>query len=197
MPSMSTWVTDVREFARAHEANEAAVAPSPGAIVREIVEATTSRRVEDAWCSAVRCIAVVRGKACGARIHVRRATRGRIDWSCVACGEAGVITGFEGTAFDLSRYVPRRRKLRVWGFDDESRGVLLTAATWIPSLRAVVARARPVDTVPGLLIVEATVAELDQMYTLVEDLSDVTRGRRKLERLDGLRASLSTSIDGF
>jgi hypothetical protein len=120
----------------------------------------------------------VRGKACGARIHVRRAARGRIDWSRVACGEASVITGFEGTAFDLSRYVPRRRKLRVWGFDDESRGVLLAATTWIPSLRAVVARARPVDTVPGRLIVEATVAELDQMYTLVEDLSDVTRGRR-------------------
>jgi hypothetical protein len=115
----------------------------------------------------------------------------------VACGEAGVITGFEGTAFDLSRLVPRRKKLRVWSFDDESRGVLLAATTWIPSLRVVVARARPVDTVPGLLIVEATVAELDQMYTLVEDLSDVTRGRRKLERLDGLRASLSTSIDGF
>ena len=194
---MTTWVTDVYELARAHEANETAAAPPPGEIVREIVEAATSRRVEGAWCSAVRCIARVRGKACGARIHVRRTERGRIAWLCVACGEAGVITGFEGTTFDLSPHVPRRKKLRVWGFDDESRGVLLAATTWIPSLRAVVARARPVDTVPGLLIVEATVAELDQMYTLVEDLSDVTRGRRKLERLDGLRASLSTSIDGF
>jgi hypothetical protein len=29
----------------------------------------------------------------------------------VACGEAGVITGFEGTAFDLSRYVPHRRRV--------------------------------------------------------------------------------------
>jgi hypothetical protein len=194
---MTTWVTDVRELARTHEANESAAAPPPGEIVREIVEAATSRRVEGSWCSAVRCIAHVRGKMCGARIYVRRAERGRIDWSCVACGEAGVVTGFEETAFDLSRYAPRRKKLRVWGFDDEDRGVLLAATTWIPSLRAVVARAHPVDTVPGLLIVEATVAELDQMYTLVEDLSDVTRGRRKLERLDGLRASLSSSIDGF
>src|SRR5258705_6430241 len=151
MPDMTTWVTDVRELARAHEANETAAAPPPGESVRELVEAATSRRVEGAWCSAVRCIALVRRKACGARIHVRRAERGRIDWSCVACDEAGVITGFEGTTFDLSLYVPRRKKLRVWGFDDESRGVLLAATTWIPSLRAVVARARPVGTVPGLL----------------------------------------------
>lgn len=194
---MTTWVTDVRELARAHEANETAAAPPPGEIVRELVEAATSRRIEDCWCSAVRCIARVRSKVCGARIHVRRSERGRIDWSCVACGEAGVITGFEGTVFDLSRYVPRRKKLRVWGIDDESRDVLIAATTWIPSMRAVVARARPVDTVPGLLIVEATVAELDQVYTLVEDLSDVTRGRRKLELLAGLRASLCTSIDGF
>jgi hypothetical protein len=194
---MTTWVTDVREFARAQEANESAAAPPPGAIVREIVEAATSRRVEGSWGSAVRCIALVRGKTCGARIHVRRAERGRIAWACVACSEAGVITGFEGTAFDLSRYVPRKRKLRVWGLEDEDRDVLLAATSWIPSLRAVLARAQPVDTVPGLVRIEATVAELDQMYTLVDDLSDVTRGRRKLERLDGLRASLSTAIDGF
>ena len=194
---MTTWVTDVCELARAHEANETAAAPPPGAIVRELVEAATSRRVEGSWCSAIRCIAHVRGEACGARIYVKRAERGRINWSCLVCGEAGVITGFEETAFDLSRYAPRRKKLRVWGFDDDSRDMLIAATTWIPSLRAVLARAHPVDTVPGLLLVEATVAELDQMYTLVEDLSDVTRGRRKLERLDGLRASLSTSIDGF
>jgi hypothetical protein len=110
---MTTWETDVREFARTHEANKTAAAPPPGDIVREIVEAATSRRVKGAWCSAVRCIARVRGKTCGARLHVKRADRGRIEWSCVTCGEAGVITGFEETAFDVSPYVPRRKKLRV------------------------------------------------------------------------------------
>ena len=44
---MATWVTDVREFAHAHEASETtAVAPPPGEIVRELVEAATSRRIE-------------------------------------------------------------------------------------------------------------------------------------------------------
>jgi hypothetical protein len=194
---MTTWETDVREFARAHEANETAAAPPPGEIVREIVEAATSRRVKGAWCSAVPCVARVRGKTCGARLHVKRAARDRIEWSCVACGEAGVITGFEETAFDLSPYVPRRKKLRVWGIDDEDRGVVLAATLWIPSLRAVIARAYPVDTVPGLLLVQATVDELDLMYTLVEDLTDVTRGRRKQAQLDALRATLSNAMDGF
>jgi hypothetical protein len=51
--------------------------------------------------------------------------------------------------------------------------------------------------VPGLLLINATVEELDAMYTLVEELTDVMpRGRRR-ELLDGLRDSLCNSIDGF
>jgi hypothetical protein len=41
------------------------------------------------------------------------------------------------------------------------------------------------------------VAELDEMYSLVEALMDATRGRKRLEILEGLRASLCHSIDGF
>lgn len=169
----------------------------PAAFVREIVAAATSRRVEGPWCSAVRCTASARQPACGARIHVRLAARGRAEWSCPLCVDTGVITGFEGTELDLSPYVPRKKKLRVWGLEDESRDLLFTTTTWIPTLRAVVARAHPVDTGPGLRIVEATVAELNEMYTLVEDLSDAKGYRRRRHLLDALRASLSTAIDGF
>jgi len=114
----------------------------------------------------------------------------------MVCGERGVITGFEGTALDLSSYVPRK-KVGLWGFDDESREVLLGATTHIPSLRAVVARASPAAEVEGLLILQATLDELDEMYTLVEDLSDVTRSRSRLELFDGLRADLCGAMDGF
>src|SRR5262249_24555700 len=62
-------------------------------------------------------------------------------------------------------------KLRAWGFDDDSRDILHAATTWIPSLRAVLARARPVDTVPGLLIVVATVAELGAGYPTATNLT--------------------------
>ena len=59
------------------------------------------------------------------------------------------------------------------------------------------ARASPAAEVPGLLLVQATVDELDEVYTLVEQLTDATRSRRRVELLDGLRASLCTSMDGF
>ena len=64
-------------------------------------------------------------------------------------------------------------------------------------LRSIISRARPHVEVPGLLLIDATVEELDEMYTLVEELTDVMpRGRRR-ELLDGLRASLCNSMDGF
>jgi hypothetical protein len=196
MLRMSTWVTDVRHLPPAQPSDGATTGTRRAAFMRAIVEAATSRATEDSWCSAVRCIARVGRKECRARIHVGQPEAGRVEWSCMACGERGVIKGFEGTALDLSSYVPRK-KVGLWGFDDDSREVLLVATTHIPSLRAVVARASPAAEVEGLLILQATLDELDEMYTLVEDLSDLTRSRRRLELFDGLRADLCAVMDGF
>ncbi len=76
-----------------------------------------------------------------------------------------MITGCSGTELDLSSYVPRQKKLRVWGFDDKSRDVLLAATTRTPPLRAVIVRASPAAEIKGLLILQATVDELDEIYT--------------------------------
>jgi hypothetical protein len=192
---MPTWITDVLDLLPAYEA-ESTVATPRTELVREIVEAATSRRDEGSWSSAVRCIARVKRRVCGARLNIARPEVGRIEWSCAACGEDGVITGFEGTELDLSPYAPGKKKLRFWGFDDEGRAVL-RAAAYNPLLRAVISRARPAPDVPGLLIVEATVEELDEMYTLVEHLEAMTRGRRRRDLFRGMRADLSVAIDGF
>ncbi len=90
-----------------------------------------------------------------------------------------------------------RGRGRLWGFDGEARAFLLQATAGIPELHAVVSRGEPHPEVPGLWVLRATMRELDEMYSLVEALMDVTRGRRKLELLEGLLASLCTSIDGF
>lgn len=90
--------------------------------------------------------------------------------------------------------MPRQKKLRVGGFGDESRYVLLADTTHIPSLRAVIARASPATEIKGLLILQAT---LDEIYTLVAQLTDATRRRRRIELLDGLRADLRGAMDGF
>jgi hypothetical protein len=90
-----------------------------------------------------------------------------------------------------------RTKKRLWGFDDGEREILVAATARLPELRAVVARAAPRAELGNLWVVEASVAELDEIYSLVEALIDATRSRRRREQLDDMRATLCTSMDGF
>lgn len=86
----------------------------------------------------------------------------------------------------------------MWGFDDEECVLLLEATVEIPSLRAVLARAVPrPDLAEDLCLVAATPAELDEMYSLVEELIDGNPSEWDREVLEGLLASLCSSIDGF
>jgi hypothetical protein len=86
----------------------------------------------------------------------------------------------------------------MWGFTEEERRVLAPATGSIPELRGVLERAIPrPDLAEGLQLVQATLVELDEMYSLVSALMDGTRNRRRLELLDGLLAGLCTAIDGF
>lgn len=163
---------------------------------RALAEAATSRRAGSAWLSAVRCIARAGRKRCGAWTMVARREPGRVEWSCPACGEQGVVTGFEGTEHDLSAYIPTKKTL-LWGVDEESRDLLLAATKGLPALRAIVARTSPVAEVPGFLRIDATLAELDDVYSLVEELTDGTRSRRRIDLLEELRGSLCDAMDRF
>jgi hypothetical protein len=89
------------------------------------------------------------------------------------------------------------RRKRLWGFDDGERSVLADGAASIPTLAAVLARAEWRAEFGGLWLVQASVRELDEMYSLVEALMDATRSRKRLDLLEGMLASLCTSIDGF
>jgi len=95
-------------------------------------------------------------------------------------------------------HVMTQRK-RLWGFDDEQREVLVAATEQIPSLRALVERAKQSASadLQGLWILQASVSELDEVYSLVEALMDETRSRRQLELLKSIRMTLCTSMDGF
>jgi hypothetical protein len=193
---MKTWVTDVRHWAPGDEAGIPAAAQRRGEFTGEIVGAATSRRGEGVWRSAVLCIGRVGRRTCAAWIDVARVELGRIEWSCGTCGERGVITGFEEAELDLSPYIPRTKPV-LWGLDQESRDVLYAATALIPSLRAIVARASPVAEIEGFLRVDATIDELDELYTLIEQLTDLTRSRRRIELLDDLRRSLCGAMDRF
>ena len=86
---------------------------------------------------------------------------------------------------------------RLWGFDDSERGLLVEATTNLGELRAVVERAERTDQFGGMWLVQATARELDEMYSLVEALMGGTRSRKRLDLLEGMRASLCNSIDGY
>ena len=95
----------------------------------------------------------------------------------------------------LSRAMARSK--RVWGFDDSER------ASWSRQPRTSRSFARSIERAErragfgGMWLVQATVRELDEMYSLVEALMAGTRSRKRLDVLEGMRASLCNSIDGF
>jgi hypothetical protein len=133
---------------------------------------------------------------CGAWLDVTRVEPSTLEWSCSTCGERGVITGFANSELDFSPFLPRTSTV-LWGLDQESRDVLYAATARIASLRAIVARASPVAEIEGFLRVDATVDELDELYTLIEQLSDQTRSGRRRELFDDLRRSLCGAMDRF
>lgn len=90
-----------------------------------------------------------------------------------------------------------RNKNRLWGFDDAERELLIAATAEIPTVRAVVERAERRADLDGLWLVKSNVEELDEVYSLVSSLMDGTRSRKKLDVLDGMLATLCTSMDGF
>lgn len=95
----------------------------------------------------------------------------------------------------LAPHVARGKRL--WGFDEKERRLLVKVTSELPKLRALVQRAEPRPDIGDVWLVQATVSELDEMYSLVEALMDSTRSGQKLRLLDGMLASLCTSIDGF
>lgn len=90
-----------------------------------------------------------------------------------------------------------RNKNRLWGFDDAERELLIGATAEIPTLRSIIERAERRADLDGMWLVKSNVEELDEMYSLVQALMGGTRGRKKLDLLDGMLATLCTSMDGF
>jgi hypothetical protein len=89
------------------------------------------------------------------------------------------------------------RRTRRWGFYDADRAVLLVATADLPSLRALVARAERRAELPGLWTLQASKAELYDLYELVEELMDGQTSLQRLEQLDGMLETLDLSLDGI
>lgn len=80
----------------------------------DIVRAGTAGDIGAAWQTALPCRRRPGRRACPGRVIVARPPEGPIRWQCAACGDAGVISNWEDSPFDL-----RRRGLAVAPPDDE------------------------------------------------------------------------------
>lgn len=191
------WVTELKDLPSKDTDSIPGSVRRRAQYTRDVVEAATSRDADLRWTTAVRCIARKRRRACTGRIVVLfDGAREEVEWECDTCGERGVIRGFSCCEHDMSDFLPCADVVS-WWLDDEARGVLWEATQYHPDLRAVIARATTHVEHPEVLVVEAMVAELDDVYTLVEHLTDGTRSRRRRDLLDGLRASLCCAMDDF
>jgi hypothetical protein len=85
----------------------------------------------------------------------------------------------------------------IWTFDDQARSLLLRATEGLPELRSVIGLAERQPALDNRWEVTASLEDLNDLYTLVEQLIDQARSRKQREMLDGLRFSLSAALDGF
>lgn len=197
---MAKWVTDFRHLPSGGAPGAPAEAARRAAFVRDVVEVGTAMyQVDGRWLSALRCIADRGGHACGG-IEVESPDEGyTIEWRCTQCGDEGVVTEFADGEHDLSMYMPTLGEPDVvdWRVDGLERALLWRASAAIPEVRAVITRASPVPGHEDIFVLPAHRRERGEIYTLVEELSDVLRSRPEQEILEGLRASLSVAIDGY
>jgi len=104
--SMAMLITDLNHFADLPED-----APSPARRLAEhlnnIVRAATAGDVGTAWESALQCRRRPAHRRCrGWMIVLRTEPAAPIQWRCSVCDDAGTISNWEDSAFDLRRRRP-------------------------------------------------------------------------------------------
>ena len=96
------WITDLRHFLDTDGAFPAGRAGKIGAYFSEIVQAATSEAAGAWGLSEIRCRRRPAHRRCMGWIGVRlRDAPPAVDWECSRCGDDGIISGWEGTRWDL------------------------------------------------------------------------------------------------
>jgi hypothetical protein len=99
------YVTDLRHFAGLDEMVGPRFAPAKrfAAYLGGVVSAATAHLPGEAIATGLACHRRPGHKPCRGKLLVRRAEApAQIEWACPACSEEGVISGWEGSPWDLS-----------------------------------------------------------------------------------------------
>jgi hypothetical protein len=190
------FVSDLRHFLDITDE-----APGPARKMAEhlgfVVRAATTGEAGSSWVSALACRRRPGNRQCRGHIAVFRADLpAPIEWQCSACGDAGVISGWEGSPYDLRQ--PRSRP------SNERRHEVVVTDELAAALRDL----RLLDTdserlvfrmhsSPEGIVLAASANELDELlgYVAAEANHEANRPRRK--RLDKAFAVLHDALTGM
>lgn len=159
--------------------------------LRDIVRAATARDEGAGWVSGLPCRRRPGRVRCVGRIRVQRAdAQAPIGWECTACGDAGVVSGWQGTLCDLSsgRTVSSGTPQQISVSEDvlaELQQLLLLDE----DCERVVFGARAVDEE---LVLSATDDELEELLGYLAAEANHESDRRRRQRLDAGYDQLSS-----
>jgi hypothetical protein len=184
-------VTDLHHFLDLPEG-----APGPARRLAErlgsIVQAATAGDAGTSWISALPCPRRPRNRPCPGRMIVYRPEPpAPIRWQCSLCDDAGVISNWEGTPYDL-----RRRQLTLAGAANE---VIVTdeVAATLRELRLLDADSerlvfRMRDHSDGAAL-QATEDELEELIGFVAAEANHEPNQRRRRRLDAAFDALTAA----
>lgn len=173
-------------------------APGPARKMAEqlgnIARAATAAEAGAAWVSALPCRRRPERRPCTGRIAVFRPDLpARVEWRCTSCGDEGVISGWEGTYFDLRAPRPRRHDDAVAevAVSDEVAATLRGLRLLDAECERLVFRARAAD---GGAVLTADNEALDELIGYVAAEANHEPNRRRQQRLDRAFAVLSDAL---
>jgi hypothetical protein len=188
------YVTDMRHFAGLDEMVGPQFGPAKrsAAYLGGVVSAATAHLPGEAIATALACHRRPGRKPCPGRLLVRRAEApARIEWACPACGEEGVISGWEGSPWDLSPALTTDGDERVALLSsDQYRRLLGLRLLDTDSLRVVYAARL---TGAGV-VVSASEEDLDNLIGYVAEEANHEIDRRRQRGLDDVIRILDAAL---
>jgi DNA-binding protein YbaB len=156
-----------------------------------VVRAATAAKAGTPWESALRCQRRPRRRACGGHIAVFRADLpAPIEWQCTACGDDGVISGWEDSYFDLRD--PRSEPAEVVQVEivisDEVAAALRDLTYVDTDGERTVFRARACD---GSVVITGDRDDIDDLIAAAAAEANHETNRSRRNRLDAAFAALS------
>ena len=190
----AVYVTDLRHFLDLPE-----TAPGPARSLADhlssVVRAATAGDPGVPWVSALPCRRRPGRRACPGFIEVLRTDiPASIHWQCVSCGDEGVISGWEGSPFDLrTSGIDGRPGEAIRAVVSSEVAATLRSLVLVDSAgERMIFTARVVD---GSVVLHGDLDDLDELIGYVAAEANHERNRRRQKRLDAAFDALREVIE--